>query len=92
MRSARLGLVVTKRGNPKAVRRNRLKRLIREQFRLQANNLPEVDVVVQVFGQVDDAQFTQQLHRLLLQIARRLPPELLPPELLPPEEGTHSGP
>ena len=61
MRSARLGLVVTKKGNPKAVRRNRIKRLIREQFRTRAASLPDVDIVVQVFGEVDDAKLVSLL-------------------------------
>lgn len=73
MRSARLGLVVTKKGNSKAVRRNRLKRIIREQFRQQANSLPAVDIVVQVFGQIDDKNFALQLEQQFAQIAKRLP-------------------
>lgn len=63
MRCARLGLVVTKKGNPKAHRRNRLKRIIREQFRLAAMNLPSVDIVVQVFGEIDDARLAATLQK-----------------------------
>ena len=33
MPSARLGLIVPKKGNPKAVRRNRIKRIVRDSFR-----------------------------------------------------------
>jgi ribonuclease P protein component len=72
MRSARLGLVVTKRGNPKAVRRNRLKRIIREQFRQRANSLPAVDIVVQVFGQIDDSQLAFQLQQRFTQVTQQL--------------------
>ena len=68
MPSARLGLVVTKKGNPKAVRRNRIKRIIREQFRRQAHALPAVDIVVQVFGQLDDDQLVQKLDAQFRQI------------------------
>ena len=68
MPSARLGLVVTKKGNPKAVRRNRIKRIIREQFRRQAHVLPAVDIVVQVFGQLDDDQLVQKLDAQFQQI------------------------
>jgi len=73
MRSARLGLVVTKKGNPKAVRRNRLKRIIREQFRHQAATLPAVDLVVQVFGEIDDAKLVRLLHQQFAKIPQLLP-------------------
>ena len=44
--SARLGVVVGRRAAPLATRRNRLKRLMRESFRVAAQDLPAVDVVV----------------------------------------------
>ena len=69
MRSARLGLVVTKKGNPKAVRRNRIKRLIREQFRCRLPGLPSVDIVVQVFGELDDAKLASLLDKQFNRIA-----------------------
>ena len=72
MRCARLGLVVTKKGNAKAVRRNRLKRIIREQFRHHAEALPAVDVVVQVFGQIEDTRLTGLLQKQFEQIAKRV--------------------
>ncbi|MFZ0790146.1 MAG: ribonuclease P protein component [Chromatiaceae bacterium] len=43
---ARLGLAISKRCAPRAVDRNRLKRTIRESFRIVADQLPPVDVVV----------------------------------------------
>ena len=46
--SARLGLAVAKRAAPRAVDRNRLKRLIRDRFRHHRAYLPAVDVVVMV--------------------------------------------
>lgn len=42
--TARLGLIIAKKHVKKAVRRNRLKRLIRESFR--THPLPEIDVIV----------------------------------------------
>jgi ribonuclease P protein component len=72
MPSARLGLVVTKKGNPKAVRRNRIKRIIREQFRRHAHALPAVDIVVQVFGHLEDEQLVHQLDRQFQRICIQL--------------------
>ena len=43
---ARLGLAIAKRCASRAVDRNRLKRLARESFRLNADALPAVDIVV----------------------------------------------
>jgi ribonuclease P protein component len=43
---ARLGLAISKRCAPRAVARNRLKRVIRESFRAARPSLPAVDVVV----------------------------------------------
>ena len=72
MHTARLGLVVTKKGTPKANRRNRLKRIIREQFRMHVNQLPNVDIVVQVFGKVDDKEFAAILDKQFARIKRDL--------------------
>lgn len=44
---ARLGLAVAKKNLQRAVDRNRVKRIIREWFRLQQAQLPDVDIVVQ---------------------------------------------
>jgi len=72
MRSARLGLVVTKKGTPKAHRRNRVKRIIRERFRLQAGKLPAADIVVQVFSGLDDARLEQALDELFTTLSLEL--------------------
>jgi ribonuclease P protein component len=45
---ARLGLTVAKKIIPNATSRNRLKRLIRESFRLNQHRLPDVDIVIVV--------------------------------------------
>jgi ribonuclease P protein component len=45
---ARLGLAVAKKIIPSATSRNRLRRLIRESFRLNQHRLPEVDIVIVV--------------------------------------------
>lgn len=43
---ARLGVIVAKKNIKKAVRRNRIKRIVRESFRHQRNYLPPIDVIV----------------------------------------------
>jgi ribonuclease P protein component len=43
---ARLGMAVSIRAAGNAVRRNRLRRLIRESFRMNRGELPAVDVLV----------------------------------------------
>ena len=53
---ARLGLAVPKRNVTKAVERNRVKRLIRESFRLRKKKLKGKDVVVFVKKQFDTKQ------------------------------------
>lgn len=72
MPSARLGLVVTKKGTAKANRRNRVKRIIRERFRLKAQGLPGVDIVVQVFGAIDDVRLSQTLDKQFARINAEL--------------------
>lgn len=42
----RIGFVVSKKNIRQAVHRNRVKRIIRENFRLNQHNLPAVDIVV----------------------------------------------
>jgi ribonuclease P protein component len=46
LESARLGLAISKKSLPLAVDRNRLKRKIRDTFRLNHRNLPAVDLVI----------------------------------------------
>jgi ribonuclease P protein component len=43
---ARLGLSVSARTVGNAVNRNRIKRVIRESFRHNANSLPSIDIVI----------------------------------------------
>lgn len=42
----RLGLAITKACARRAIDRNRIKRIARESFRLEASNLPSVDLIV----------------------------------------------
>ena len=50
----RLGCSIPKRGTKLASRRNRLKRIIRESFRLKVHQLPFMDVIVLVQKETQD--------------------------------------
>ncbi|MHB8069865.1 MAG: ribonuclease P protein component [Desulfobaccales bacterium] len=64
----RLGLVVTKRMG-KAVRRNRVRRLLREFFRLHRDGLPPEDIIIMAkkgAPTLDYHQVQEELSRVLL--------------------------
>lgn len=64
--ASRLGVVVTKKNIRSAARRNRIKRLVREQFRYNPFNKP-IDLVVlarSVADQMDNPSVWQELDRL----------------------------
>lgn len=52
--NARLGLAISKKNVPLAVRRNRLKRIIRESFRRHQTELEGLDVMVMVKRQINN--------------------------------------
>ena len=71
---ARLGLVIAKKNVRRAVDRNRLKRVIRESFRLQQEHLAGLDVIVLArrdLGSLDNASFTAQLEKQWQRIIRK---------------------
>jgi ribonuclease P protein component len=69
----RLGLIVGKRQVRLAVTRNRLKRVIRESFRQHQQELPPVDVVVQMFAAPSNAELQGILSRLWQDLAAAWP-------------------
>jgi len=70
---ARLGVVVNKKGTPRAVDRNYVKRLIREQFRIRKRDLVDMDIVIRVHGVVSKSHSRQarmELSDLLSKVSR----------------------
>ena len=70
----RLGLAIAKKRVKLAVQRNRIKRLIRESFRLNQHNLPNIDIVVMVKSGTDkleNPQINQQLEKIWRKIILR---------------------
>ncbi|NKZ44389.1 ribonuclease P protein component [Shewanella algae] len=71
MQHPRLGLTVAKRHVKRANRRNRIKRVIRDSFRLNQHDLPPLDIVVLVRGGVLDMD-NEQLRKLVEKLWRKL--------------------
>ena len=70
----RLGITVPKKKVKLAVHRNRIKRLIRESFRVNAHSLPNVDIIVIAkhgINDLDNAQLNTQLNTLWRRINKR---------------------
>tara|TARA_A100001011_G_scaffold272831_1_gene282100 strand:- start:1435 stop:1770 length:336 start_codon:yes stop_codon:yes gene_type:complete len=59
----RLGYSIPKRGTKLACRRNRLKRIVKEAFRLKAHQLPFMDVIVLVQKETQDEVLKTDLDR-----------------------------
>lgn len=70
----RLGVTVPKKKVKLAVNRNRIKRCIREYFRLNNHILPNVDIIVIAkhgINELDNAQLNKQLDSLWRRISKR---------------------
>jgi ribonuclease P protein component len=71
----RLGLAIAKKQIPLAVDRNRVKRLIRESFRKQRQNLSSIDIVVlgrKSLINMDNTRVQQQLDSLWNQLIEKV--------------------
>jgi len=71
LNNPRLGITVSKKNVRKAHDRNRVKRLIRESFRLNQHNLPNIDIVVVVKPGLDK-QSNQETFKLLDKLWKKL--------------------
>jgi ribonuclease P protein component len=83
---ARLGMTVSKRVDKRAVARNRIRRQIREAFRLQRHRLPPGDYVFQAkpeARQVDNPGLRAALLKLLDKAALSLKPSVAPGTMPP---------
>jgi len=70
----RLGLAIAKKRVKLAVQRNRIKRIIRESFRLNQHELPAIDMVVMVksgIDHLDNNEINQQLSKIWRKINQR---------------------
>ncbi|MBL8473211.1 MAG: ribonuclease P protein component [Rhodocyclaceae bacterium] len=70
--TARLGFVVARKHVRRAVWRNRIRRVAREVFRLERENLPHLDLVLRVTSSLRDPERTE-LRTEIAQLLARLP-------------------
>ncbi|MCE9688086.1 ribonuclease P protein component [Shewanella sp. AS16] len=70
----RLGLTVAKRYVKRANQRNRIKRVIRDSFRLHQHNIPALDIVVLVRNgvlEMENAELKKLIEKLWRKLSRR---------------------
>jgi ribonuclease P protein component len=67
----RIGIIASKKSIPKAVRRNQVRRLIKEWFRMRQKTLPSMDIVV-IIAQASRDQQSQVLRECLEKLVQKL--------------------
>lgn len=73
----RIGLVIAKKNVRLSVQRNRVKRIIRESFRLHQHQLPAVDIIVLARKGIDEPAnngLHQELEKLWLRLSDKYKP------------------
>lgn len=82
----RLGLVVAKKKIRLAVNRNRIKRIVRDSFRLHQHDLPSLDIIFLVRQDLSTVA-NDEFHKQLLNAWKRLQRKARPPSDLGKEGG-----
>lgn len=70
----RMGLTVAKRYVKRANQRNRIKRVIRDSFRLNQHDIPHLDIVVLVRNgvmEMENAEINKLIEKLWRKLSRR---------------------
>ncbi|WP_020679559.1 ribonuclease P protein component [Marinobacterium rhizophilum] len=67
----RIGFVISKKNVRRAVKRNRIRRIIRESFRLNQHQLPPVDLVILARKGLDELE-PEEVHQLMKKCWSRL--------------------
>ena len=70
----RMGLTVAKRFVKRANQRNRIKRVIRDSFRLNQHDIPHLDIVVRVRNgvmEMENAEINKLIEKLWRKLSRR---------------------
>ena len=67
----RLGFVISKKNIRQAVKRNRVRRIIRDSFRLNQHDLPAVDMVILARKGLGDLE-NEEIHKLIMKCWSRL--------------------
>jgi ribonuclease P protein component len=67
----RIGMAIPKKHIKRAVGRNRIRRIVREQFRLQQHQLPAIDIVVIAKAGIADLS-NQEINKILDKLWRKL--------------------
>ena len=73
---ARIGVIVAKKNIARANQRNRIKRLVREVFRLEKNSLAPIDLVVMTrkgLEELENSECLTYIHDLIKEIEKKKP-------------------